>query len=173
MQSNVTVSFLSALCISSFSSAGAKWRSGTRHPDNEKMRGAEAMKGNIPSNMPHSSLFGPLSLCSVPHPTSQLLFPGRTPSWALCGEQEAGLEACCLRAKASGYETSAWKKVATFPIWTKVKLTAMFKRPEGKYRGWKPWGSEPEHSGAQTRKPALSRWAQENMQRSLIFSYKK
>lgn len=137
MQSNVTVSFLSALCISSFSSAGSKRRSGPRHPDNEKMRGTEAMKGNIPSNMPHFSLFGPLSLCSVPHPTSQLVFPGCTPSGALCGEQEAGLEACCLQAKVSGYETSAWKKVATFPTMNQSQTDSHVQETRGKVQGRK------------------------------------
>lgn len=79
------------------------------------MRGEEAMKGNIPLNMPHSSLLGPCSPCAVPSPTSQLLFPAYTPSRALYGAQEAGPGACCLPSKASGYEMSAWEKVATFP----------------------------------------------------------
>lgn len=81
----------------------------------------------------------------------------------LCGEQEAGLGACCLQAKASGYEMSAWKKVATFPKY----------EPKS---NWQPCSMDPreitepenpEQNGAQTWKPALSGWAHENTQSSL------
>lgn len=101
--STATFSFLSALCISSLTSLGSSRRSGTRHPDNkEKMRGEEAAKGNIPSNVPPSSPLGLPSLLSVPSPTSQPLFPGCPPSWALHGEQEAGLGTGSLLSLSQG-----------------------------------------------------------------------
>lgn len=101
--STATFSFLSALCISSLTSAGSSWRSGTRHPDNkEKMRGAEAVKGNIPSNVPPFSPLCLRSLLSVPTPTLQPLFPSCTPSRALHGEQEAGLGTGSLLSPSQG-----------------------------------------------------------------------
>lgn len=169
MQSNVTVSSLSALCISSFSSAGSKRRSGTRHPDNEKMRGTEAMKGNIPSNMPHSSLFGPPLplLCppsnlstSIPRLHTKLGPLWRTGSWTgslLSPSQGKWVWDVCLEEGGHfpNYEPkSNWQPCSRDPR--------------------ESTGSEnPEHNGVQTWKPALSRWAKENMWRSLKFSNKK
>lgn len=66
------------------------------------MRGAEAMKGNIPSHVPPYSSLSLRSLLSVPILTSQPLFPVCTPSWALHGEQEAGLGALSLLSPSQG-----------------------------------------------------------------------
>lgn len=60
------------------------------------------MKGNIPSRVPPYSSLSLRSLLSVPIPTSQPLFPVCTPSWALHGEQEAGLGALSLLSPSQG-----------------------------------------------------------------------
>ena len=128
--------------MSSPTSAGSSWRSGTRHADNkEKMRGAEAVKGNIPSNVPPSPLPSACapSLLSPLQPLN-LYSQGCTPSRALRGEQEAGTGTGSLlspRQGEAGMRRLPRRRWPLSQLWAWVKLTAMFKRPAGKLQGLK------------------------------------
>lgn len=130
--------------MSSPTSAGSSWRSGTGHADNkEKMRGAEAVKGNIPSNVPPSPLPSACapSLLSPLQPLN-LYSQGCTPSRALRGEQEAGMGTGSLlspRQGEAGMRCLPRRRWPPSQLWARVKLTAMFKRPGGNYGVWKTW----------------------------------
>lgn len=153
-QSNVTLSFLSALCISSFTSAESSQSSGTRPPDNEeKMRGAEAMKGNIPSNMP--LLLSSASLPSALSPFQPLNFYSQAIHQAGPSVESRKLdwEPAVSKPRELGMRCLSKRRWPLSQLWARVKLTAMFKRPGGNYRVSKPWVQ-----GGTTWEPAPSGW---------------